>query len=88
MTNRSSCAVQLSATHSASNASRKHSGIRAKTFLTALMSLLSILVFGLGLERKSVLWLWIGFICALVSGIFVQLLIDRKKKNERLESRG
>lgn len=60
------------------------SGTKLKTFLTAVMGLLSILVFGLGCERRNVLWLWIGFICALVSGIFVQILIDREKKNKRL----
>jgi 4-hydroxybenzoate polyprenyltransferase len=55
-------------------------GAKLKAFLTAVMGLLSILVFGLGCLRRSVLWLWIGFICALISGIFVQLLIDREKK--------
>jgi hypothetical protein len=54
-------------------------GIGLKSFLTALMGLLSILVFGLGCIRNNVLWLWIAFICSLVSGIFVQLLLDRKK---------
>ena len=43
------------------------------------MGLLSILVFGLSLEYRNVLWLWIGFVCALISGIFVQLLINRNK---------
>jgi hypothetical protein len=43
------------------------------------MFVLSILVFGLSLEYKSVLWLWIGFVCALVSGFFVQCLINRNK---------
>lgn len=50
-----------------------------KAFLTAIMGLLSILVFGLSLEYKSVLWLWIGFVCALISGIFAQMLINRNK---------
>lgn len=50
-----------------------------KAFLTGIMFLLSILVFGLSLEYKSVLWLWIGFVCALVSGFFVQCLINRNK---------
>jgi preprotein translocase subunit SecF len=56
--------------------------MKLKTFLTSVMGLLSLLVFGLGCIRRNVLWLWIGFICALVSGIFVQLLIDRKKKRD------
>jgi len=55
--------------------------MKLKTFLTAVMSLLSIFVFGLGGVRKNVLWLWIGFICSLVSGVFVQLFIDRKKND-------
>jgi len=50
-----------------------------KAFLIAIMFLLSILVFGLSLEYKSVLGLWIGFICALVSGIFVQCLINHNR---------
>jgi len=49
-----------------------------KTFLSAVMGLLSVLVFGLAVLRKNVLWLWIGFICALVAGIFVQMLINRE----------
>ncbi len=54
-------------------------GMRLKTFLTAAMSLLSILVFGLASVRRNVLWLWIGFLCCLVSGVFVQLFINRIK---------
>jgi len=50
-----------------------------KAFLTAIMFLLSILMFGLSLECRSVLWLWIGFVCALVSGFFVQCLINRNR---------
>jgi len=50
-----------------------------KPFLTGVMFLLSILVFGLSLEYRSVLWLWVGFVCALVSGFFVQCLINRNK---------
>jgi hypothetical protein len=45
------------------------------------MGLLSVLVFGLAAERRNVLWLWIGFICALVAGFFVQLLINREKQD-------
>jgi hypothetical protein len=54
-------------------------GLKLKTFLTATMSLLSILVVGLGGLRKDVFWLWIGFVCCLVSGVFVQLFINRIK---------
>lgn len=53
---------------------------RLKAFFTAIMGLLSVLVFGLGCEQRNVLWLWIGFVCALISGIFLQLLINRVKK--------
>ena len=56
-------------------------GANLRIFLTAVMGLLSILVFGLAAQERNVLWLWIGFICALVSGIFVQLLINREKKD-------
>jgi hypothetical protein len=56
-------------------------GTKLKTFLTAVMSLLSVLVLGLGLMQRNVLWLWIGFVCSLVSGIFVQLFIDRIKND-------
>ncbi len=47
-----------------------------------MMSLLSIFVFWLGLVRKDVLWSWVGFLCALVSGVFVQMFIDRKKAQD------
>jgi hypothetical protein len=56
-------------------------GMKLKSFLTAVMSLLSILVFGLGGARRNVFWLWIGFICCLVSGVFVQLFINRIKND-------
>jgi hypothetical protein len=56
-------------------------GMTAKTLLTAIMSLLSILVTGLGLMEKDVLWLWIGFIGCLVSGVFIQLFINRIKND-------
>lgn len=65
---------------SAPTASPKQSGMRLKALLTSVMALLSVLVFGLACDQKNILWLWIGFICALVSGIFVQMFIDRKKK--------
>jgi hypothetical protein len=55
--------------------------MKLKAFLTAVMSLLSILVFVLGCMQQSVLWSWLGFSCALVSGIFVQLFINRKRSN-------
>lgn len=51
------------------------------------MGLLSLLVFGLGLERRSVLWLWIGFVCALISGVFLQLLINRRSKDDPASNR-
>jgi hypothetical protein len=53
--------------------------MRLKAFLTTVMSLLSILVTGLGGIEKDVMWLWIGFICCLVSGVFIQLFINRVK---------
>lgn len=56
-------------------------GMTAKTVLTAIMSLLSIFVAGLGLMEKDVLWLWIGFIGCLVSGVFLQLFINRIKND-------
>jgi hypothetical protein len=56
-------------------------GMRLKTFLTAVMSLLSVLVVLLGGVRRDALWLWIGFGCCLVSGVFVQLFIDRIKSD-------
>ena len=56
-------------------------GMKLKSFLTAVMSLLSLLVFGLGGARRNVFWLWIGFVCCLVSGVFVQLFIDRIKND-------
>jgi preprotein translocase subunit SecF len=56
-------------------------GLKLKTFLTTVMSLLSLLVVGLGGMRKDVLWLWIGFACCLVSGVFIQLFISRIKND-------
>ena len=61
----------------------QQSRMKPKAFLTTVMALLSILVFGLGFERRNMLWMWIGFVCALVAGIFVQLFIDRRKKEQR-----
>jgi hypothetical protein len=61
--------------------STRNWGMTAKTVLTAIMSLLSILVTGLGLMEKDVLWLWIGFIGCLVSGVFIQLFINRIKND-------
>jgi preprotein translocase subunit SecF len=52
-----------------------------KAFLTAVMSVLSVLVLGLGGMRRDVLWLFIGFVCALVSGVFIQLFINRVKND-------
>jgi hypothetical protein len=50
-----------------------------KTFLTAVMSLLSLLVVLLAGFLKDVLWLWIGFLCCLISGVFIQLFLNRIK---------
>jgi hypothetical protein len=68
--------VRSSAEHHPRITSRYVTSGGLKAFLTAIMGLLSILVFGLSLECRSVLWLGIGFICALISGIFVQILIN------------
>jgi len=64
---------------SKSRPSTRDWGMKLKTFLTAVMSVLSILVVGLGGLQKDVFWLWIGFVCCLVSGVFVQLFINRIK---------
>jgi 1,4-dihydroxy-2-naphthoate octaprenyltransferase len=56
-------------------------GSKLKTFLTAVMSLLSILVVLLGGVQRDVLWLWIGFVCCLVSGVFIQLFLNRIKND-------
>ena len=56
-------------------------GMKLKAFLTTVMSLLSILVTGLGGMEKDVPWLWVGFICCLVSGVFIQLFINRVKND-------
>jgi hypothetical protein len=53
--------------------------MKLKPVLATVMGLLSLLVFFLGMVRGSVFWLWIAFICLLVSGIFIQLVIVRKK---------
>jgi ABC-type multidrug transport system permease subunit len=45
------------------------------TVLTALMSLLTILVFGLALDQRDPVWLWVAFVSALIAGFFVQVLI-------------
>ena len=63
-------------------ATPKDTGNRIKAFLTTVMGLLSLLVFGLALAGKSTLWLWISFACALISGIFVQILLQRRERNE------
>jgi len=61
--------------------------MRLKSFLTSAMGLLTVLVFGLACGMRNVFWMWIGFICALVSGIFIQILIERKKKKNAELSR-
>lgn len=82
MANRPPSPVASFAQGPTSAGSPKQSGLKLMGGLTAAMSLLSLLVFGLGCLRKDVLWLWIGFICALISGVFVQLFIDRNKNND------
>jgi preprotein translocase subunit SecF len=54
-------------------------GLTIRTILTATMSLLSILVFGLGAMQRDAVWLWIGFGCCLISGVFIQLFINHIK---------
>lgn len=56
-------------------------GLKLKTVLTTLMSLLSLLVVLLGGMQRDVLWLWIGFICCLISGVFIQLFISHIKND-------
>lgn len=74
-------APPLSQSHPSADPSELERGAKLKTFLTATMSLLSILVFGLGAMQRDALWLWIGFICCLISGVFVQLFINRIKND-------
>jgi hypothetical protein len=66
-------------------ASPKRSGLRLKGFLTTVMALLSVLVIGLGFQSKNTLWLWIGFVCALISGVFVQLFVNHREEEEKEE---
>jgi hypothetical protein len=56
-------------------------GMTLKTFLTAVMSLLSLLVVLLAGFLKDVMWLWIGFVCCLISGVFIQLFLNRVKND-------
>lgn len=62
-------------------------GMKLKAFLTTAMSLLSIFVFGLGCMRNDVLWSWMGFTCALISGVFVQMFLDRRRSNDASSGR-
>lgn len=62
-------------------------GMKLKAFLTTVMSLLSIFVFVFGCMRNDVLWSWTGFICALISGIFVQMFLDRRRANDASSGR-
>jgi hypothetical protein len=59
--------------------------MRLRTFLTSSMGLLTVLVFGLACVRRNVFWLWIAFLCALVSGLFIQLLLQRRETEEEEE---
>jgi hypothetical protein len=56
--------------------------MKLKPFFAAVMGLLSVLVFFLGMLQGSVLWLFIAFVCSLISGVFIQVLIVRNKKND------
>jgi preprotein translocase subunit SecF len=69
----------LSQTRGFSRSSSRGRGLTIRTVLTTTMSLLSILVFGLGAMQRDAAWLWIGFICCLISGVFIQLFINRIK---------
>ena len=71
----------LSQNREFSRSSSRGRGLTIKTFLTATMSLLSVLVFGLGAIQRDPFWLWIGFLCCLISGVFIQLFINRIKSN-------
>jgi len=46
-----------------------------------VMSLLSLLVVLLAGFLKDVMWLWIGFVCCLISGVFIQLFLNRVKND-------
>jgi len=70
--------VRSSVEHQPRITSHHSTAAGLKAFLIGVMFVLSILVFGLSLEYKNVMWLWIGFVCALVSGFFVQCLINRQ----------
>jgi hypothetical protein len=87
MASRPSSNLRASARNQTPLALPKPSSMGLKAFLTAVMGLLSVLVFGLALWQNNVLWLWLGFICSLISGIFLQLFIDRKKKRDSAQYR-
>jgi hypothetical protein len=81
MSSRLSRTIGLSTRHPEPTASPIEWALMLKAFLTAVMGLLSLLVCGLGFLREDVLWSWIGFLCVLVSGFFLQMSIERKKKD-------
>ena len=56
--------------------------MKLRAFLTTVMSLLSILVFGLGFMQQDVLWSFLGFVSVVVSGVFVQLFINLRKTHD------
>jgi preprotein translocase subunit SecF len=62
-----------------SRQSSRDLGLTIRTILTTTMSVLSILVFGLGAMQRDAVWLWIGFGCCLISGVFIQLFINHIK---------
>jgi membrane protein YdbS with pleckstrin-like domain len=66
----------------AGRASIRDRGMKLRAFLTTVMSLLSILVFGLGFMQQDVLWSFLGFVSVVVSGVFVQLFINLRKTQD------
>jgi hypothetical protein len=55
--------------------------MRLRAFLTSVMSLLSILVFFLASIYHDMFWLWVSFLCILISGVYVQLFIDARRRH-------
>jgi hypothetical protein len=75
------CSAMSGQPSSDAHRSARDWGMTLKTVLTAVMSLLSLLVVVLGGLQKDVMWLWIGFVCCLISGIFIQLFLNRVKSD-------
>ena len=55
--------------------------MRLRAFLTSVMSLLSILVFFLASIHHDMFWLCVSFLCILISGVYVQLFIDARRRH-------